>query len=95
MYLGIDVGTSSLKALLSDDKGNIIDSESCEYPLLLPKENWAEQNPDDWFNAQVKVIKALGKRHDLTKINGVSFCGQMHGLVLLDKNDKVIRPALL
>lgn len=95
MYLGIDVGTSSLKAVLSDDNGKIIAIESSNYDLILPKPNWSEQAPDDWYLAEIKTIKELGKKYDLTKIKAVSFCGQMHGLVLLDKNDHVIRPALL
>lgn len=95
MYLGIDVGTSSLKAVLANDNGLIIASESISYNLSLPKENWSEQNPNDWYLAEIKAIMELGKKYDLKKIKAVSFCGQMHGLVLLDKNDKIIRPAIL
>jgi len=95
MYLGVDLGTSSLKILLSDNKGNILDTQSESYNLLLPKENWSEQNPEDWFNALISTIKKIVKSFDLKEIKGVSFSGQMHGLVILDKDDKIIRPAIL
>lgn len=94
-YLGIDLGTSSIKVSISDYKGKIILSESESYPLLMPNENWTEQNPDDWYNALINVLKRLNKEVDLSKVASLSFCGQMHGLVVLDENDKVIRPAIL
>ena len=94
-YLGIDLGTSSIKVSISDYKGKILLSESESYPLLMPNENWTEQNPDDWYNALINVLKRLNKEVDLSKVASLSFCGQMHGLVVLDENDKVIRPAIL
>ena len=94
-YLGIDLGTSSIKVSLATEEGNIIDSESADYPLLLPKVNWSEQNPDEWYNALILTLKNLGKRNDLSKVSSLSFSGQMHGLVLLDDQDLVIRPAIL
>lgn len=94
-YLGIDLGTSSIKVSLADEKGNIIDSESSSYPLILPKPNWSEQDPNEWRLSLIEVLLNLNKRHDLSKVASLSFSGQMHGLVLLDKNDEVIRPALL
>ena len=94
-YLGADLGTSSIKILLADENGNILDSEARDYPIYYTAENCAEQNPDDWYNAFVETIVSLGARHDLSVVDGVSFSGQMHGLVLLDKDDRVIRPAIL
>ena len=94
-YLGIDLGTSSIKVSLADEKGSIIDSESREYPLILPKPGWSEQNPNDWYDALTEVLKSLGERHNLEEIAAMSFSGQMHGLVVLDDQDQVIRPALL
>lgn len=94
-YLGIDLGTSSIKVSLATDDGNIVDSESAEYPLLLPKVNWSEQNPEEWYNALILTLKNLGKRNDLSKVSSLSFSGQMHGLVLLNASDEVIRPAIL
>lgn len=95
MFLGVDLGTSSVKLVLADAKGHILDSASADYPLYFPEESWSEQNPDDWFGALVECISALGKRHDVSAVRGVSFSGQMHGLVVLDAHDKVIRPAIL
>lgn len=94
-YLGIDLGTSSIKVSLADENGKILDSESKDYPLYLPKPNWSEQNPDDWYDALIDVLKKMNKRHDLLNVRSLSFSGQMHGLVILDEKDKVIRPALL
>lgn len=95
LYLGVDLGTSSIKCSLADEKGIIIDSANETYPLLSPKLNWTEQNPDDWYNALLRILKVLSTRNNLTDIKAVSFCGQMHGLVILDANDQVIRPAIL
>ncbi|MEG2015463.1 MAG: FGGY family carbohydrate kinase, partial [Clostridia bacterium] len=95
MYLGVDLGTSSIKVLLSDEEGHIIATQSESYPLLLPRENYSEQNPTDWYNGLVVALKKLGTKYDLNKVLGVSFSGQMHGLVVLDKADNVIRPAIL
>lgn len=95
MFLGVDLGTSSIKILLSDDNGKIIDSEATEYPISYPQEGWSEQNPDDWWEGFKTVALRMGKRHNLKMVQAMSFSGQMHGLVILDKNDKVIRPALL
>lgn len=95
MYLGIDLGTSSVKAVLADASGNIIDSQSARYELYFPRDGYAEQNPEDWYLGLVAALKNLGVRRDLKEVKGISFSGQMHGLVILDKNDKVIRPAIL
>ena len=95
MYLGIDLGTSSVKAVLADASGNIIDSQSASYELYFPRDGYAEQNPEDWYLGLVAALKNLGVRRDLKEVKGISFSGQMHGLVILDKNDKVIRPAIL
>lgn len=94
MYIGIDLGTSSIKALLVDEKGIIIKEATESYPLYIDERNWSEQNPKDWYEGFIGVLKAVTKDH-LNKIKGISFSGQMHGLVLLDENDLVIRPALL
>lgn len=95
MYLGVDLGTSSIKVIVADDNGCIIDSESINYPISFPQENFSEQNPNDWIKGFKKIICNLGKRLDLTKLLTISFSGQMHGLVILDKNDEVIRPCIL
>lgn len=94
-YLGIDLGTSSIKVSLGDEKGNIIDSASEDYPLILPQLNYSEQDPNEWYNGMIKALLTLSARNDLSKVRALSFSGQMHGLVLLDKDDKVIRNAIL
>ncbi len=95
MFLGVDLGTSSVKLLLADDEGRILDSASGRYPLSFPEDGWAEQSPEDWYAAVVKCVRELGVRHPLSEVRGVSFSGQMHGLVVLDAEDNVIRPAIL
>ena len=95
MYIGVDLGTSSVKCALADREGKILCSATEEYPLLIPREGWSEQNPEDWFNASKKVFKKLSEKADLSKVKGISFSGQMHGMVCLDEQDRVIRPALL
>lgn len=93
-YIGIDLGTSSLKGLLADANGKIIKEASASYPVYSPKEGWSEQNPEDWLIAFKRVLGEL-KAGITCEIGGISFGGQMHGLVALDKDDNVIRPAIL
>lgn len=95
MFLGIDLGTTSIKAVLADQTGALVDHESAEYPVCYPREGWSEQRPQDWLEGLYAVLAGLGERHDLSRVEGISFCGQMHGLVVLDEADQVIRPALL
>lgn len=94
MYIGIDLGTSGVKTLLLTSDGNVIKSVSKSYELLVPRPFWTEQNPNDWFNQTIKALKELVVGYE-NKIKAISFSGQMHGLVLLDENDNVVRNALL
>lgn len=94
-YLGIDLGTSSVKIIVMDNDGTIVDSYSKEYPLYNLKENYSEQNPIDWLEAIYEGIKEITLKKGHRIINGISFSGQMHGLVILDSNDCVIRPCIL
>ena len=94
-YIGVDLGTSSVKLLLMDKGGQILNTVSCEYPIEFPKSGWSEQNPYDWYDATIKGIKKLLKGFDKKSVAGLSFGGQMHGLVILDDKDDVIRPAIL
>jgi len=96
-YLGIDLGTSSVKLLLMNNEGKTIGSVTNEYDVYYPKVGWAEQKPEDWWQATHSGIKELISLKGISNevIKGISFSGQMHGLVLLDKNNEVIRPALL
>lgn len=94
-YIGVDLGTSAVKLLLMDEKGKILNVVSKEYPLYFPNPGWSEQNPEDWYKNSMDGIKELISGFDTKKVAGISFGGQMHGLVILDENDEVIRPAIL
>ncbi len=95
LYIGVDLGTSAVKLLLMDEKGNIKNIVSKEYPLSFPKSGWSEQNPEDWYEKSVEGIKELVDGFQKEQVAGISFGGQMHGLVTLDEKDQVIRPAIL
>lgn len=95
LYIGVDLGTSAVKLLLMQTDGTIKKIVSKEYPLSFPKTGWSEQNPADWWNACVAGIQELVAEADKSQVAGISFGGQMHGLVALDKHDEVIRPAIL
>lgn len=95
LYIGVDLGTSAVKLLLMDSEGKIQNIVSKEYPLYFPHPGWSEQKPEDWFTQSMEGIKELTGGCDKSEVAGISFGGQMHGLVALDKDDKVIRPAIL
>lgn len=95
LYIGIDLGTSAVKLLLVSREGEILNEVSKEYPVYYPHSGWSEQNPSDWFNAVLDGIKELTLNVDKSQISGIGCGGQMHGLVVLDENDEVIRPAIL
>lgn len=94
-YIGIDLGTSSVKLLLVDSNGNILAEANREYPVIYPQSGWTEQNPEDWWKATVDGLRELLKNADKAAVKGISFGGQMHGLVVLDKGGNVIRPCIL
>ena len=94
-YIGIDLGTSAVKLLLVDDSGNILNTVSKEYPLYFPHPGWSEQKPEDWWTAVQTGVKELLASSDASLVKGIGVGGQMHGLVTLDENDEVIRPAIL
>lgn len=95
LYIGIDLGTSAVKLILMNEKGKIYNAVTKEYPLYFPKSGWSEQNPEDWFEKTVDGLKQLTEMYNKKEIAGISFGGQMHGLVILDGNDNIIRPAIL
>lgn len=94
-YIGIDLGTSSVKLLLVDAQGKIHNTVSKDYPLYFPHPGWSEQNPEDWWEAVKLGIAELTEGIEKSEIAGIGCGGQMHGLVALDENDCVIRPAIL
>lgn len=94
-YIGADLGTSSLKLMLVCADGTICKSVSREYEVIYPKIGWSEQNPSDWWDAFVSGVKELICGIDASNVAAIGVAGQMHGLVVLDKDDKVIRPTIL
>lgn len=94
-YIGVDLGTSSVKLLLMEEDGTVVKTVSKEYPISFPKPGWSEQNPYDWYEKSVEGIREMTADIDQEQVAGISFGGQMHGLVILDENDEVIRPAIL
>ena len=94
-YIGIDLGTSAVKLLLMDETGSIANIVSREYPIAFPHPGWSEQDPADWWAAVCDGIPALLDGFDASQVKGIGAGGQMHGLVVLDKNDVVIRPCIL
>ncbi len=94
-YIGIDLGTSAVKLLLVREDGQILNTVTREYPLEFPQPGWSQQNPADWKNAVLEGIMELLTGFDASSVAGIGCGGQMHGLVVLDENDQVIRPAIL
>lgn len=90
-YIGVDLGTSGLKLLLAAADGSILDQTALTYPVSYPRDGWSEQNPEDWFAALMRGFEQLGARD----VAGISFGGQMHGLVALDAAGEVVRPCIL
>lgn len=95
LYIGIDLGTSAVKLLLMDEAGQIKNVVSRAYPLEFPKPGWSQQKPEDWKEAVFSGIRELLTGFDGSQVAGIGAGGQMHGLVVLDENDQVIRPAIL
>ena len=94
-YIGADLGTSSLKLMLVGEDGSIAASASRSYEVSYVKDGWSEQSPHDWWEAFLSGAKELIAGCDASQIAGIGFGGQMHGLVVLDENDEVIRPTIL
>jgi xylulokinase len=97
-YLGIDVGTTGTRAVLINEKGKVVGGQSADHePISTPQPQWAEQNPENWWAAtQLAVGRVLQSSHVTgDEIQGIGLSGQMHGLVLLDKNHKVLRPSII
>ena len=97
-YLGIDIGTTGSRAVLISDVGQIVGAQSAEHESIsTPHPQWAEQNPENWWNAAKsaiwKVLQVSGIRGD--EISAIGLSGQMHGLVLLDEGDQVLRPSII
>ena len=97
MYLGLDIGTSSVKGVLIDAKQKIVASASAPLRVSRPHPGWSEQAPDDWWKACSKAVQELARQKPkaIAQVEGIGLSGQQHGATLLDKSDKVLRPAIL
>lgn len=95
MYIGIDLGTSGLKALLITDRQDILAESTQTLGISRPIDGWSEQNPSDWIVAAEKTIDELAAKHSLKNLHGIGLSGHMHGAVLLDATDRVLRPCIL
>ena len=97
MYLGLDLGTSSLKAIIMDDAQSILASSSAAISVSRPHDGWSEQDPEDWISALNVVMQALVSKHSdlLAKVRGIGLSGHMHGATLLGEDGSVLRPCML
>ncbi len=95
MYIGIDIGTSSAKAVLFDGARKLLASVSVPLGAQRPRPGWSEQDPESWWEATQQAIDALAAEHPLDGLRGIGLSGQMHGAVCLDHDDHVLRPAIL
>jgi len=97
MFLGLDLGTSEVKALLLDSRGAIVGTAGSTLTLANPEPLWSEQNPADWWAATEAAVAQLRAAHptEFAAVRGIGLSGQMHGAVLLDKVDRILRPAIL
>jgi xylulokinase len=97
MYLGIDLGTSAVKALLVDDRQTVVEQADAPLTVSRPQPTWSEQDPEQWWHATRAAVAALRERRpaDLAAVRGIGLSGQMHGATLLDASDRVLRPAIL
>ena len=95
--IGIDIGTSATKTVLFDENCRVVRSSSQEYPLYQPQNGWAEQEPLDWYGAVLKTVKDVVRTSGVpaADIKGIGLSGQMHGLVMLNEKNEVIRPAII
>ncbi|MEQ5167882.1 xylulokinase [Proteus terrae] len=95
MYLGLDLGTSSVKAIIMNEQGDVIASHSVSLAISRPHPQWSEQDPLQWWQATEEVILQLGRSYPMDQIEAIGLSGQMHGAVLLDAQQAVLRPAIL
>lgn len=94
-FIGIDIGTTSVKILIIDEAGKIIKTVTKAYPIYFPQPMWSEQNPEEWWKETVKGLDELLEGINKEEVKSIGLSGQMHGLVLLDEKDEIIRPAIL
>jgi xylulokinase len=95
MYIGIDLGTSGVKAILLSEQGDVLATQTEKLQVSRPHPLWSEQDPEQWWQATDRAIKALGEQHSLRDVKALGIAGQMHGATLLDSEHRVLRPAIL
>lgn len=95
MYIGIDLGTSGVKAILLNEQGDVVASHTEKLTVSRPHPLWSEQDPEQWWLATDRAVKTLGQQHSLREVKALGIAGQMHGATLLDEQQKVLRPAIL
>ncbi|WLI78099.1 xylulokinase [Kosakonia sp. H02] len=95
MYIGIDLGTSGVKAILLGEQGDVLASHTEKLSVSRPHPLWSEQDPESWWQATDRAIQALGAAHSLSQVKAIGLAGQMHGATLLDSENRVLRPAIL
>ncbi|MTH45489.1 xylulokinase [Intestinirhabdus alba] len=95
MYIGIDLGTSGVKAILLSEEGEVLASQTEKLTVSRPHPLWSEQDPEQWWLATDRAVKGLGSQHSLGEVNAIGIAGQMHGATLLDARQQVLRPAIL
>ncbi|MCS3464939.1 MULTISPECIES: xylulokinase [Citrobacter] len=95
MYIGIDLGTSGVKAILLNEQGDVVASQTEKLTVSRPHPLWSEQDPEQWWLATDRAVKALAQQHSLREVKALGIAGQMHGATLLDEQQKVLRPAIL
>src|SRR4051812_15930256 len=94
-FLGLDVGTSGVKAMLVSTSGEVVASATTPLAMRTPRPGWAEQDPEDWWKASIASLRALRAQRPDDRVLGIGISGQMHSSVFLDRVGQVIRPALL
>lgn len=95
MYIGIDLGTSGVKAILLNEQGEVLATQTEKLTVSRPHPLWSEQDPEQWWQATDRAVRGLGQQHSLGKVRALGLAGQMHGATLLDKQQRVLRPAIL
>ena len=95
MHLGLDLGTSGVKAVVTGADGALLAQATAPLTVSSPHPLWSEQDPAAWWQAATDAVRALGERTDLSGVRGIGLSGQMHGAVLLDRANQVLRPAIL
>ena len=94
-YLGIDVGTTAVKSLVVDELGTVVGEAESPLEVSVPMPGWAEQNPPDWWQGTIGAVRAACAQAGVSEVKAIGLSGQMHSSVLLDKSDRVLRPAIL